>query len=248
MSLTGTLLIIALVALILFILKFIHQMFRVKKGIQEVSGFNVFVNWMIMMVFFFSLIGAGIFQLTGKGGSPIAANQQAVKETSSSSSKEDKALKLSFEKDVTMDNTGEVTIAIKVTGGAKVKVTGRNTGEKYASFTAKDSDGMVTKKIKLDIAGPYKVTATLNGKKVSKNLVVREAYSYSSSSSSKSSSSSSSSQSSSQANNNNNNYRRPTNNYSAPAQSSQPSESSSSTAPSQVDNNSGSGDGAADQQ
>lgn len=176
MNLVNTLIIVAVVALLIFIVKFLRQIKRVQAGRNIATRGSIVVNWLLLIIFVGSLTGVGISKFAdhqSNSSTVVAKTPQttsAVKDTGAG----EQPLTLKFRNDVTMDSDDAVRLKITVSAGAKVVIEGRNTGTKYTSFTAPGHTGTVTKTIVLETAGPYKVVARRNGKKISKNLIVRD--------------------------------------------------------------------------
>lgn len=177
MNLVNTLLIVAAVALILFIIKFLRQIAKIKRGNEIVSRGSVVINWILAIVFIVGIGGAGYLHFmapTNVSEKPRVVKKPSASKPTKTTTPEQTPLKLSFRNDVTMDSDDSVHLKITVSAGAKVTIEGRNTGEKYASFTAPAGSGTVTKVVNLDNSGPYKVIARRGSKKISKNLIVRD--------------------------------------------------------------------------
>lgn len=177
MNLVNTLIIVAVVALLIFIVKFLRQIKRVQAGRNIATRGSIVVNWLLLIIFVGSLTGVGISKFAdhhqSNSSTVVAKTPQttsAVKDTGAG----EQPLTLKFRNDVTMDSDDAVRLKITVSAGAKVVIEGRNTGTKYTSFTSPGHTGTVTKTIVLETAGPYKVVARRNGKKISKNLIVRD--------------------------------------------------------------------------
>lgn len=177
MNLVNTLLIVAAVALILFIIKFLRQIAKIKRGNEIVSRGSVVINWILAIAFIVGIGGAGYLHFTtptNVSEKPRVVKKPSASKPTKTTTPDQTPLKLSFRNDVTMDSDDSVHLKITVSAGSKVTIKGRNTGEKYASFTAPAGSGTVTKVVDLDSPGPYKVIARRGSKKVSKNLIVRD--------------------------------------------------------------------------
>lgn len=181
MNLKNSLLIVAAVAFILFIIKFLRQLIRVKRGDEIVSRGSVLINWILALAFIIGLGGAGYLHYTNQSQTSekphVVKKHHVTKPTKATKPAKpvnhNRPLKLDFRNDVTMDSDNTVHLKITVSAGSKVTIVGRNSGKKYVSFVAPKGSGNVDKMIELDIAGPYKVIAQRGDKKLSKDLIVR---------------------------------------------------------------------------
>lgn len=178
MNLVNSLIIVAVVSLVIFIIKFSRQIHRIKRGRNYTGPGSVFVNWVLILAFIISIAGIGYEKFANHQASDtqtVAKAPSATKAVKDTDNNDDSQnLKLKFRDDVTMDSDGVVRLKITVSAGAKVVIKGANSGKKYAGFTAPSGSGTVTKVVVLDSTGPYKVVASRGGKKVTKNLVVRD--------------------------------------------------------------------------
>lgn len=176
MNLVNTLIIVAVVTLLIFIIKFLRQIRWIKQGRNVTSRGSVIVNWLLVIIFIASLTGAGFSKFSSRQtAQPKAAVTKATPQaTSTADDQQEQPLTLKFRNDVTMDSDNAVRLKITVSAGTKVVIEGRNTGKKYTSFTTAGNSGTVTKTVVLEESGPYKVIASRNGKKLSKDLIVRD--------------------------------------------------------------------------
>lgn len=170
----GIYIIIAIIALGVLIVQFIFQFRRIKKGRSEkISRGAIIFNWLALLILLVSIGGAAYTGL--KSHREAVKPAPVAKSLSSTSPATGHALKLDFAPDVTMDANGLVKIKITVSNGAKVTIKGRNTGNVYQSFTVSQGRGTSSKTITLDSAGPYQISASKNGQRVVKDLIVRQA-------------------------------------------------------------------------
>lgn len=214
MDLKTILLYVGVGATVLFVVQYLVQIHRVRKGRNYVSMGRVFVNWLLI----FLIVG-------GFGGSAYASHhahdqQQAVSDDHSvrKSSEADKIYIRWDKKKAHLDSNGEAKMKITVSPDTKVVIRGHNSHRIFKKFSAKDSDGPVTLHYTFTEDAPYDIIATRGKKKLTKKITIKPykpaKQSSSSTRVSSSSSSKSSSSSSSHSSSTNNNNRGNTSSYS----------------------------------
>lgn len=181
---------------VLFLLTFLMQVHRLRRGFNAQPGrFRVFINWLLIIIFIGSLGG-----LIWTRFSTSPANGSVASSSSSSSSSSSAVVhhhnhysRVSWKPaDLVLNENGEAKATFKIPAGTKVKIIGQRTQTVYKVFRAKKDDRRV--KYTFKYAARYQIAITdKHGNHQVKELTVRDNAPASSSSVSSSISSSSSS-------------------------------------------------------
>ncbi len=199
MRIKNLLIIIAIVAAILLIIRYVSQVRDNRRGYNFVSNSRIFVNWLLVIILVGSLVGIGITSFTGHKESTAPAPAKTSKSSSAvePADDDDDDITLSFKKTAHLNSDGVVKVKFLISPRTKVTIRGHRSGIVVETFKPSKADGTVTRSFTFDTAGTYDIIARRGDQKVVKHLKIKEAAEKASSSSSSFSAVSSTSTSSS---------------------------------------------------
>lgn len=208
MRIKNLLIIIAIVAAVLLIMRYVRQVKDTRRGYNYVSSSRVAINWLLVILLVGSLVGIGVTSFTGHkdNAAPVKSSESssAVEPTADDDDDEGNVV-LKFKKTARMNDNGEAKVKFLISAKTKVVIKGHRSGVVVKTFKPSKGDDTVTRSFTFDMPGTYDITATRGDKKVVKHLKVKgqtnsESSDSSSTSSVTSQSSSSSAKASSSAN------------------------------------------------
>lgn len=203
MRIKNLLIIIAIVAAVLLVMRYVRQVKDTRRGYNYVSGSRVAVNWLLVVLLVGSLVGIGVTSFAGhKESAAPAKSSQSSSAVEPTADDDEGDVMLKFKKTARMNDNGEAKVKFLISAKTKVVIKGHRSGVVVKTFKPSKGDDTVTRSFVFDTPGTYDITAKRGDKKVVKHLKVKgqsndESSDSSSSSSAISQSSSSSDQSSS---------------------------------------------------
>ena len=203
MRIKNLLIIIAIVAAVLLVMRYVRQVKDTRRGYNYVSGSRVAMNWLLVVLLVGSLVGIGVTSFAGhKESAAPAKSSQSSSAVEPTADDDEGDVMLKFKKTARMNDNGEAKVKFLISAKTKVVIKGHRSGVVVKTFKPSKGDDTVTRSFVFDTPGTYDITAKRGDKKVVKHLKVKgqsndESSDSSSSSSVISPSSSSSDQSSS---------------------------------------------------
>ena len=203
MRIKNLLIIIAIVAAVLLVMRYVRQVKDTRRGYNYVSGSRVAMNWLLVVLLVGSLVGIGVTSFAGhKESAAPAKSSQSSSAVEPTADDDEGDVMLKFKKTAHMNDNGEAKVKFLISAKTKVVIKGHRSGVVVKTFKPSKGDDTVTRSFVFDTPGTYDITAKRGDKKVVKHLKVKgqsndESSDSSSSSSVISQSSSSSDQSSS---------------------------------------------------
>ncbi|HJE27516.1 hypothetical protein [Limosilactobacillus pontis] len=203
MRIKNLLIIIAIVAAVLLVMRYVRQVKDTRRGYNYVSGSRVAMNWLLVVLLVGSLVGIGVTSFAGhKESAAPAKSSQSSSAVEPTADDDEGDVMLKFKKTARMNDNGEAKVKFLISAKTKVVIKGHRSGVVVKTFKPSKGDDTVTRSFVFDTPGTYDITAKRGDKKVVKHLKVKgqsndESSDSSSSSSVISQSSSSSDQSSS---------------------------------------------------
>ena len=195
------LLVVGGVALAIFLIQYVIQIWRLRHGRGFVSGGRVCINWLLIILMVFSF-GASAYNSQTLRVQRLAKiklfhhkhNQSAQSSSKPQPKKHHKhhqtdkpCVKWYDTKDPHLNQKGVASMALQVSPDTHVEITGQRSGQVYKNFTTKSHKRRNTIYYDFRCAGTYRIKATRNGKQVTKEIVIKPQESSSSSASSSSS-------------------------------------------------------------
>ncbi|MGN1279433.1 MAG: hypothetical protein ACI4T4_01970 [Limosilactobacillus sp.] len=199
MRIKNLLIIIAIVAAILLVMRYVSQFKDARRGYNIISNSRIFVNWLLVIVLVGSLVGIGVTSFTSHKESSAPAPAKTSKSSSAVEPAADDDITLSFKKTARLNANGVVKVKFLVSPQTKVVIKGHRSGIVVDTFKPSKADGTVNRSCTFDTAGTYDIIARRGDQKVVKHLKIKKAKTDDSSSSSSFSAVSSTSSSSSSA-------------------------------------------------
>ncbi|EEU30579.1 hypothetical protein HMPREF0501_00957 [Limosilactobacillus coleohominis 101-4-CHN] len=186
------------IAVVLLVLQYLVQVLRMKRGHSTVRRWRVFINWLLIVIFFVGFGGGGY--LSYKSGQ--AASHESSKKSTKVKEGSNDQISLTFNKKVHLDENGERRVSFKVSPNTHLKIVGHYSKKVYKEFNVRSGKNKGTFHYTFRDSGTYDIVAENGKRKITKKLVVEDnpASSHESSIQSSSVSSSSTSSSSSSSN------------------------------------------------
>lgn len=184
MRIKNLLIIIAIIAAILLIMRYFSQLRDTRRGYNVVSGSRVFVNWLLVIILVGSLVGIGVTSFTGHKESAAPAPAKTSKSSSAVKPTADEDITLSFKKTARLNENGVAKVKFLISPQTKVVIKGHKSGIVVATFKPGKTDSTVTRSFTFDTVGTYDITARRGNKKVVKHLKIKDLTTKDSSSSS----------------------------------------------------------------
>ncbi|MGM9907650.1 hypothetical protein [Limosilactobacillus sp.] len=184
MRIKNLLIIIAIIAAILLVMRYFSQLRDTRRGYNVVSGSRVFVNWLLVIVLVGSLVGIGVTSFTGHKESAAPAPAKTSKSSSAVKPTADEDITLSFKKTARLNENGVAKVKFLISPQTKVVIKGHKSGIVVATFKPSKTDSTVNRSFTFDTVGTYDITASRGNKKVVKHLKIKDSATKDSSSSS----------------------------------------------------------------
>lgn len=184
MRIKNLLIIIAIIAAILLVMRYFSQLRDTRRGYNVVSGSRVFVNWLLVIILVGSLVGIGVTSFTGHKESSAPAPAKTSKSSSAVEPTADDDITLSFKKTARLNENGVAKVKFLISPQTKVVIKGHKSGIVVATFKPSKTEGTVTRSFAFDTVGTYDITASRGNKKVVKHLKIKDSATKESSSSS----------------------------------------------------------------
>lgn len=188
MRITNLMILLAIIAGVILVAQYISQLRKSKNGNNFVSGGRVFLNWVLAIVFVVCVGGLVISAF--RGGHQEAKTDDKTESVEYTAPKEElAAVSVKFNKKVKLNDNGQAKVEFKISPQTKVTVRGHKSKQVVKTFEASKGTKSVTHSYTFDFPGTYDIIAERDGKKVVKQLKVKDNDSATSSSSQVSSSS-----------------------------------------------------------
>lgn len=176
MRIKNLLIIIAIVAAVLLIMRYVRQVKDTRRGYNYVSSSRVAINWLLVILLVGSLVGIGVTSFTGHkdNAAPVKSSESssAVEPTADDDDDESNVV-LKFKKTARMNDNGEAKVKFLISAKTKVVIKGHRSGVVVKTFKPSKGDDTVTRSFTFDMPGTYDITATRGDKKVVKHLKVK---------------------------------------------------------------------------
>lgn len=176
MRIKNLLIIIAIVAAVLLIMRYVRQVKDTRRGYNYVSSSRVAINWLLVILLVGSLVGIGVTSFTGHkdNAAPVKSSESssAVEPTADDDDDEGNVV-LKFKKTARMNDNGEAKVKFLISAKTKVVIKGHRSGVVVKTFKPSKGDDTVTRSFTFDMPGTYDITATRGDKKVVKHLKVK---------------------------------------------------------------------------
>lgn len=176
MRIKNLLIIIAIVAAVLLIMRYVRQVKDTRRGYNYVSSSRVAINWLLVILLVGSLVGIGVTSFAGHkdNAAPVKSSESssAVEPTADDDDDEGNVV-LKFKKTARMNDNGEAKVKFLISAKTKVVIKGHRSGVVVKTFKPSKGDDTVTRSFTFDMPGTYDITATRGDKKVVKHLKVK---------------------------------------------------------------------------
>ena len=176
MRIKNLLIIIAIVAAVLLIMRYVRQVKDTRRGYNYVSSSRVAINWLLVILLVGSLVGIGVTSFTGHkdNAAPVKSSESssAVEPTADDDDDEGNVV-LKFKKTARMNDNGEAKVKFLISAKTKVVIKGHRSGVVVKTFKPSKGDDTVTRSFTFDMPGTYDITATRGDKKIVKHLKVK---------------------------------------------------------------------------
>lgn len=180
--------IIAIVAVIILIFRYVQQVRDTKNGNRVINDGQVFVNWFLAICLVVSLIGIGITSVTEhhQKKSSAAKTVKTVKKAAPvkhEQSSEDK-ITLKFKQSSRLNANGVANVAFTVSPKTTLIIKGHKSGETFATFNAGTGKNNLIRRYTFETPGQYDIIAKRGKKTTTRKLTIKSYTNTSSSSSS----------------------------------------------------------------
>lgn len=188
MRIKNLFIIIAIVAVIILIFRYVQQVRDTKNGNRVINDGQVFVNWFLAICLVVSLIGIGITSVAEhhQKQSSAAKTVKTVKKTAPVKHKkvsEDKVT-LKFKQSSRLNANGVANVAFTVSPKTTLTIKGHKSGETFATFNAGTGKSNLIRRYTFETPGQYDIIAKRGKKTITKKMTIKSYTSASSSSSS----------------------------------------------------------------
>lgn len=189
MRITNLMILLAIIAGVILVAQYVSQLKKSKNGNNFVSGGRVFLNWVLAIIFVVCIAGLAINAFHG-GHQEAKSDQTKTEDVKYTAPKEElPAVSVKFNKKVTLNDDGQVKVKFKISPQTKITIRDHKSKQVVETFKASKGTKTVIQSYTFDFPGTYDIIAERDGKKVVKQLKVKDNDSATSSSSQVSSSS-----------------------------------------------------------
>lgn len=202
MRIKNFLIILAVIAALLLIIRYIRQVKATRRGYNFVSGGQIFLNWLLVIILVGSLTGIGVTSFTSnhsESAAPAKSSNKASSAVKPTSDDDLGDIVVKFKKSARLNDNGEAKVNFLISPRTKVTIKGHRTGTVFKVFKPAKGDETITRSFTFDTEGTYDIVAKRGDKKIVKHLKIKGQSQGESSSSTSSSSSSATHSSSSSA-------------------------------------------------
>lgn len=168
--------IIAIVAVIILIFRYIKQVRDAKNGKRVINNGQIFINWFLAICLVGSLVGIGVTSATGHHQKQISTAKHTKTEKVAAPAKHKKVsedrITLKFKKDNQLNANGVANVDFTVSPKTTLTIKGHVSGETFAAFNAGTGKNNFVREYSFNIPGHYDIIAKRGKKTLTKKLKI----------------------------------------------------------------------------